>query len=127
MSVFLGEDLQGVKSHPVKLNVPNKVVYAPHVYGPGVAHQDYFSAANFPDNMPPIWDTHWGFVRAMNDSAITVGEWGGQLSGQDGTWMTAFAQYLVQIDAPDTWFWCINPDSGDTGGLLENVCEYVHE
>ena len=33
--------------------------------------------------------------------------------------MNAFASYLVENDTPDTWFWCVNPDSGDTGGLLE--------
>eukprot|EP01083_Nonionella_stella_P000418 1201_1 len=115
---FWGEDLQGVHSTVVKLDMPNKVVYSPHVYGPNVAYQAYFNVPDFPNNMPAIWNTHWAFIRAMNQSAITVGEWGGQLSGQDGVWMNAFAKYLVQIDAPDTWFWCINPDSGDTGGLL---------
>ena len=45
---------------------------------------------------------------------------GGQMSGNDLIWMNAFANYLVEIDAPDNWFWCVNPDSGDTGGLLEN-------
>ena len=43
-----------------------------------------------------------------------------QMSGIDLTWMNSFASYLVEIDAPDNWFWCLNPDSGDTGGLLEN-------
>ena len=42
------------------------------------------------------------------------------MSGNDEIWMNAFANYLVEIDAPDNWFWCVNPDSGDTGGLLEN-------
>lgn len=69
--------------------------------------------------MPDIWTTHWGFIRSMNDAATTVGEWGGSLSGSDATWMNAFASYLISNDVPDTWFWCINPDSGDTGGLLE--------
>eukprot|EP00486_Rosalina_sp_Unknown_P005941 CAMPEP_0201564330 /NCGR_PEP_ID=MMETSP0190_2-20130828/2547_1 /ASSEMBLY_ACC=CAM_ASM_000263 /TAXON_ID=37353 /ORGANISM="Rosalina sp." /LENGTH=389 /DNA_ID=CAMNT_0047980365 /DNA_START=40 /DNA_END=1209 /DNA_ORIENTATION=+ len=116
---FWGEDLQGVKSSPVKLNEANKLVYSPHVYGPDVAYQDYFNVASFPSNMPAIWDTHWGYIRAMNGAATTVGEWGGSLSGADETWMNAFASYLVSNDVPDTWFWCVNPDSGDTGGLLE--------
>ena len=44
-----GGDLQGVKSSPVTLNMPNKIVYSPHCYGPDVAYQDYFQASNFPD------------------------------------------------------------------------------
>ncbi len=35
-------------------------------------------------------------------------------------WMDAFVDYLLSIDAPDTFFWCLNPNSGDTGGLLED-------
>jgi len=117
---FWGEDLQGVKTNPVQLVQPNKVVYSPHVYGPSVAVQKYFNDPSFPDNMPAIWRAHWSFIREMNASAITVGEWGGSLSGSDGRWMNAFVDYLIQIDAPDTWYWCLNPDSGDTGGLLDN-------
>ena len=45
---------------------------------------------------------------------------GGQMQGTDETWMNAFGEYLINIDARDTWFWCLNPNSGDTGGLLEN-------
>ena len=42
------------------------------------------------------------------------------MQGSDEVWMNAFGQYLIDIDAKDTWFWCLNPNSGDTGGLLEN-------
>mmetsp|Transcript_95231 Transcript_95231/g.116600 ORF Transcript_95231/g.116600 Transcript_95231/m.116600 type:complete len:402 (+) Transcript_95231:37-1242(+) len=116
---FWGGDLQGVKSQPVTLNMPNKIVYSPHCYGPDVAYQDYFQASNFPDNMPEIWDTHFGYIRSLNKAATALGEWGGSTQGLDGTWMNAFANYIIQTDIPDTFFWCLNPDSGDTGGLLE--------
>lgn len=103
---FWGEDLEGVKDHPVKLKHPNKVVYSPHVYGPAVSNQKYFDDPNFPDNMPAIWEAHWGYIPALNESAITVGEWGGALKGQDETWLNAFVSYLKTIEAADTWFWC---------------------
>jgi aryl-phospho-beta-D-glucosidase BglC (GH1 family) len=54
--------VQGVKTHPVQLRNPSKLVYSPHVYGPSVYGQPYFSVGNFPANMPAIWDTHFGFV-----------------------------------------------------------------
>lgn len=118
-NITTGEDLQGQASHPVVLNAANKIVYSPHCYGPSVATQDYFSASNFPDNMPSIWNTHYGFIREQNKAATCVGEWGGQMSGNDLTWMNAFASYLQSHDIPDTFFWCLNSDSGDTGGLLD--------
>jgi endoglucanase len=39
---------------PVKLLVPNKLVYSPHVYGPDVFAQPYFNDPTFPDNMPEV-------------------------------------------------------------------------
>jgi hypothetical protein len=53
---------QGVRTHPVQLRTPAKLVYSPHVYGPSVYGQPYFSAGNFPANMAAIWDTHFGFI-----------------------------------------------------------------
>jgi len=52
--------------------------------------------------------------------AVVVGEWGGHLSGNNGIWMNAYVKYLAQKDMADNFFWCLNPDSGDTGGLLQN-------
>jgi len=117
---FYGENLQGVKTAPVKLKVSNRVVYSPHTYGPNVFNQPYFSDASFPKNMPKIWDDHFGFIRGRNQEATVVGEWGGSLAGKNGVWMNAFVDYLIARDITDNFFWCVNPNSGDTGGLLEN-------
>ena len=69
--------------------------------------------------MAEIWNTHYGFIREQNGAATCVGEWGGMMSGSDETWMNAYASYLQSHDIPDTFFWCLNSDSGDTGGLLD--------
>ena len=50
-----------------------------------------------------------------------IGEWGGFLSGSSAVWLNAFASYLSNKSMTDTFFWCLNPNSGDTGGLLQNV------
>ena len=42
------------------------------------------------------------------------------MEGNDEIWMNEFAAYLTEIDQMCTYFWCLNPDSGDTGGLLED-------
>ena len=62
-------------AHPVQLSDPNKLVLSPHVYGHGT--QDYMYASNFPDNMPTVWDAHFGHVPDATGTPIVVGEWGG--------------------------------------------------
>ena len=117
---FYGENLQGVQTSPVVLSLPNRVVYSPHTYGPNVYNQPYFSDPTFPNNMPPIWDAHFGFIKGLSISAVVTGEWGGSTSGQNGVWLKAFISYLKSKDMTDNFFWCVNPNSGDTGGLLDN-------
>lgn len=115
---FWGEDVLGAHNYPIKLNKPNKLVYSPHVYGPSVYDQGYFHDPNFPLNMPAIWDEHFGFIKDFSGPAVSVGEWGGYMDGQSGIWMNAFVDYLVKKKMTDTYFWALNCDSHDTGGLL---------
>lgn len=117
---FYGEDLVGVATAPVALNVSGRLVYSPHVYGPSVFEQPYFSDPTFPANMPAIWDAHFGYIRAQAGPAVVVGEWGGQTSGTDMVWLNAFVAYLKSRDMTDTFFWCLNNDSGDTGGIMNS-------
>ena len=35
-------------------------------------------------------------------------------------WLNAYAGYLKSTGMTDNFFWCVNPNSGDTGGLLLN-------
>jgi len=116
---FYGENLQGVKGAPVKLVNQQRLVYSPHVYGPSVYDQPYFKDPNFPNNLPPIWDAHFGFVANTTGSAIVVGEWGGLLGGATEVWLNAFVDWLIKNKATNQFFWCLNPNSADTGGLLE--------
>jgi len=115
---FWGENLQGPLSSPITISNQKKLVYSPHCYGPSVAYQPYFNDPTFPNNMPAIWDAHWGTVNKKTGQAVVLGEWGGQLSNPDGTWLNAFVKYLLQRNLTSQFFWCLNPDSGDTGGLL---------
>ena len=49
-----GENLVGVRSAPVRLSQPDRLVYAPHTLGPSRANFAYFKDANFPRNLPAI-------------------------------------------------------------------------
>jgi endoglucanase len=114
-----GGNLMGVRDSPINLAVPNKLVYSPHVYGPSVYAQPYFSDAAFPNNLPAIWDGHWAFVERENRGTLVVGEWGGWMRSEnrDDVWHNAMGAFLREREI-DYFYWCLNPNSGDTGGLL---------
>ena len=116
-----GGSLMNAASRPIRLSVPNRVVYSPHDYGPGVYNQKWFSDPSFPDNLPPFWDKHWGYLQKNGVAPVLVGEFGGRSVGTDteGTWQRALVAYLKANQIHYT-YWCLNPNSGDTGGLLED-------
>ncbi len=124
-----GGNLEGVADYPVKLKVPHQVVYSPHDYPPEVYNLSYFSAPDFPDNLPGIWETHWGFIARRNIAPLWLGEFGTQLSTAiDQQWLSSLISYLGTGARGISWaYWCLNPDSGDTGGILQNDWTTVNQ
>ena len=126
-SSFWGENMQGVYHYPLRVHDANgrdvsqaKVVLSPHTYGPSVHYQNMFHEHNFPSNMPAIWDAQYGaLASAPHRRAIVVGEWGGRMGGNplEATWQHAFRDYLRER-AIGSFYWALNPESADTGGLL---------
>ncbi len=117
-----GEDFQPQAYQP--LNIPNsKLVLTPHTYGPDVFMKSSFGASNFPDNLPAQWDALFG--QFSQTQAVVVGEWGGRYGSgtggqQDVTWQDAFVKYLLSKGMRNTFYWCYTPNSGDTGGILDD-------
>lgn len=116
-----GGNLTGVKSAPITLSKPEKLVYSPHEYGPEVFAQTWFSASDFPKNMPGIWDKYFGYLFKGGQSHLLVGEFGildtASVQGKSGIWLDEFLKYMGK---DYSWtYWCLNPNSGDTGGLLK--------
>ena len=124
-SYWWGGNLQGAGTYPVRLNVPNQLVYSAHDYATSVASQPWFTDPSFPSNMPGIWGKNWGYLFTSNTAPVWVGEFGTTLaSSTDQTWLKALVSYLrptstYGADAYQWTFWSWNPDSGDTGGILE--------
>jgi endoglucanase len=119
---FWGENFVQALSDPVA--VPkSRLVFSPHVYGPSVFEQDYFSEASFPSNLDDIWDTHFGFLREKN-YPLAIGEFGGKYSkfedGRDVQWQNRFVSYLTDRSIEHFFYWSLNPNSGDTNGILED-------
>ena len=112
VTAFWGENLQAAQTHPILLDTPNKVVLTPHVYGPSVHNQRYFSDPAFPANMPKIWRTQWAHVTMATGSSdaasaamgigaggappIVIGEWGGRYNGPDQVWQDQLAALLAE-------------------------------
>ena len=78
-----GGNLQVVfQAAPVKLKVPNKLVYSSHDYGPYIFMQKFFDKSqtpNFPNNLPGLYSQHWGFVKEKKLGALFVGEFGSKM------------------------------------------------
>src|SRR5690606_29432416 len=62
----------------------------------------------------------WLYIHVDNIAPLFIGEWGGFMDGgANEQWMASIRDLIIQYKLHHT-FWCINPNSGDTGGLLLN-------
>jgi aryl-phospho-beta-D-glucosidase BglC (GH1 family) len=126
-----GGNLQGVKESPITSIPSENLIYSPHEYGPEVYEQSWFSDSSFPENMYSIWDENFWFIHKEGIAPILIGEFGitdenaEDTSSTSYTWLTTFMEY-VGNDCSWT-FWCMNPNSGDTGGLLEDDWVTINE
>jgi endoglucanase len=117
-----GENLQPEAYQP--LNIPaDKLVLTPHTYGPDVSMKSSFSASNFPANLAADWDALFGQFYPAH--SVVIGEFGGYYgtgaSGQqDVVWQNAFVQYLQGKGMRNSFYWCYTPNSGGTGGILDD-------
>ena len=115
-----GGQLAGAAQFPVQLSVPNKLVYSAHEYPASVANQPWFSDPTFPNNMPAIWARNWGFLQAQGVAPVWIGEFGTRLAtNSDTQWFTEVTSFMKQFNYNWT-FWSWNPNSGDTGGILQD-------
>jgi endoglucanase len=115
-NTWWGGNLMGAKDFPVRLQVANRLVYSAHEYPASMYPQPWFSDPNFPNNLPGVWDRYWGYLAA--DVPILVGEFGTRLqTDKDRQWLQKFKSY-IQARRLHWTFWSLNPNSGDTGGLL---------
>lgn len=122
-----GGELINARKYPIELKVPSRLVYSAHDYGPSVFDQHWFHDPTFPDNLPGFWDMHWGYLQQQGVAPVLVGEFGGPSVGRntEGIWQRTLVAYLKKNRLHYT-YWCLNPDSGDTGGLLENDWRTIH-
>jgi endoglucanase len=121
-----GGNLKNAGQFPVELSVPNQLVYSAHDYPASVFAQTWFSAPDYPANLAAVWDAHWGYLATQGVAPIWVGEFGTKdATTSDQQWFTSIAKYLG-TNGLSFSFWSWNPDSGDTGGILQDDWQTVN-
>ncbi|WP_064697738.1 glycoside hydrolase family 5 protein [Rhizobium aegyptiacum] len=118
-----------------------------------LAYDGQTAPAGWPNNLYAVWRAHWGFIFEQNIAPIWVGEFGGKY-GLDGTgavnptlsphgdlekqWTANLCKYLNGDFTGDGSndlsagklgisfaYWALNPNSGDTGGMLKDDWQTV--
>jgi len=117
-----GGNLRGVKDYPIDLGELNsQIVYSPHDYGPSVYAQSWFEKDFTTQTLlDDYWYDTWAYIDDQKIAPLLIGEWGGHMDGgKNQKWMELLRDYMIDNRINHT-FWCINPNSGDTGGLIGN-------
>jgi endoglucanase len=69
----------------------------------------------------------WGYIVEVGIAPVWVGEFGTRdATTSDQQWFKSIAAYIGQHGLSFT-FWSLNPDSGDTGGILQDDWTTVNE
>ena len=129
-----GGNLMGVRDRPIDLDVGNKLVYSAHDYPNSVYAQPWFQSSDFAAHLPEKFDQMWGYIYKEGIAPVYIGEFGTSLTDpKDAPWLEAITSYLsgdfdndgssdlAAGDKGPSWtFWSWNPNSGDTGGILNS-------
>ncbi|MBQ7003590.1 MAG: cellulase family glycosylhydrolase [Oscillospiraceae bacterium] len=118
-----GGQLRGVRDYPVTLESSgtSKIVYSPHDYGPSVWPQSWFEGDFTTQTLlDDYWYDTWAFINAEEIAPLFIGEWGGHMKEDNLKWMTLLRDYMIDNHINHT-FWCLNTNSGDTGGLWTSM------
>lgn len=119
-----------------------------------LAYDGQTPPSGWPNNLYAVWQAHWGFIFEQNIAPVWIGEFGGKY-GVDGTgtanasqaphgeleklWTTTLCDYLngdfngtgMVLPAGKQGisfaYWALNPNSGDTGGMLQDDFQTVQQ
>ena len=129
---WIGGNLQGAASDPIKLPIANKLVYSPHDYPSSVVDVGWLKNQT-ESGISDLFSKNWGYIYENNIAPIMIGEFGSRYEASDRMWLDAFYKYLAGDadgngvdgvkpgDKGISWTaWTWGPLSGDTGGILKS-------
>lgn len=121
-----GGNLEGVRRSPVRLAVPNRLVYSAHTYGPVEYNQPWFNASTSRASLRAVWRRHWAFISDAGIAPVWIGEFGtpntdadvhSGVPGSEGQWFSELVQFLREEHNIQWTYWGINGE--DRYGLLD--------
>ncbi len=120
-----GGNLAGVQDHPVVLDVPNRLVYSAHEYGPTLSQQPWFDSNTTVESLGSRFSHFWGYISEQERAPVWVGEFGTSnknididnvVAGSQGQWFQTMIGYLRTHREIGWTYWAINGE--DDYGLL---------
>ncbi len=125
-SYWWGGNLEGVRRSPVRLAVPNRLVYSTHVYGPAEYRQPWFNANTSRSSLRAVWRKHWAYISEAGLAPVWIGEFGTPNSdadvqdsepGSEGQWFSELVQFIHEEHSLQWTYWGINGE--DRYGLFD--------
>ncbi len=140
-SYWWGGNLSNAGDAPVRLDLANRLVYSAHDYPASVYQQQYFNDPAYPNNLTEVWNENWGYLFRDGIAPVLLGEFGSKLeTASDQQWFDTMVEYLKgDLDGDGdydlepgqegiSWtYWSWNPNSGDTGGILKDDWQTIHD
>lgn len=123
IGAWWGGNFRGAREYPIQPeHGTSQIVYSPHDYGPSVYAQTWFDKDFTTQTLlDDYWYDTWAYINAEDIAPELIGEWGGHMDGAENQkWMTLLRDYMIDNHINHT-FWCLNTNSGDTGGLWKNI------
>ncbi|KAF8373870.1 hypothetical protein PRIPAC_80299, partial [Pristionchus pacificus] len=122
-----GGRFENAAQYPIetgRAHLNERVVYSPHCYGPDVYDRSEFHVENtheYAKNLDRIYTAKYGFL-AEKGYPVVIGEWGGKAKPgtRDAKWNNWFVDWIRDKCMTNNFYWALNPNSGHTGGLLED-------
>ena len=123
-----GGNLEGVRRSPVRLSIPNRLVYSAHEYGPAEYAQPWFNPGTGPTSLASLWRRHWAYISEAGIAPVWIGEFGtanddtdiqSSLPGSEGQWFGEFVSFLSAHPALGWTYWGVNGE--DRYGFLDST------